>query len=490
MIPTYLIGMFLEVSANERPSKTALVCGSTRLCYRALDQWANRIANALASQGIERGDRVAICMENSPGAAAAIFGVLKAGAVMVPVNPSTKAGKLAYLLADCGAKVLIANRPNVGIRLLDPSAVHEFSSVAPPNRSIDMDLAAIIYTSGSTGKPKGVMLTHLNMVSAANSITSYLENTADDIVLSVLPLSFDYGLYQLFMAIKIGGTLVLERGFAYPFQLVEALIRERVTGLPVVPTISAVLLQMDLSKFQFPSLRYITSTAAALPLSHISRLRALFPNVKLFSMYGLTECKRVSYLPPDQIDIRPASVGRGMPNEEVYIVDERGTRLGPNEVGELVVRGSNVMRGYWNLPEETARMLKPGPLPGEMVLHTGDLFRADTEGYLYFVGRTDDIVKCRGEKVSPREIEDVLFAMPQIVEAAVIGVPDIIQGEAIVAFAVTRDGAEVTPRDILRHCAAHLEEYLVPQRAVIVPSLPKSNNGKIDKHELARLLET
>ena len=270
---------------------------------------------------------------------------------------------------------------------------------------------------------------------------------------------------------------------------IEALIRENVTGLPIVPTISAVLLQMDLSKFEFPNLRYITSTAAALPLNHISRLRTLFPNVKLFSMYGLTECKRVSYLPPDQIDIRPGSVGRGMPNEEVYLIDDRGARLGPGEVGELVVRGSNVMRGYWNLPEETSKMLKSGPLPGELVLHTGDLFRTDAEGYLYFVGRTDDIVKCRGEKVSPREIEDALFAMPEVVEAAVIGVPDPIQGDAIVAFAVLRPGVEVTPRDLLRHCSENLEEYLVPQRVIIVPTLPKSNNGKIDKHELARLLE-
>jgi acyl-CoA synthetase (AMP-forming)/AMP-acid ligase II len=288
------------------------------------------------------------------------------------------------------------------------------------------------------------------------------------------------------MAFKIGGTLVLERGFVYPFQLVETMIRDDVTGLPLVPTISAVLLQMDLSKYRFPKLRYITNTAAALPLSHISRLRALFPEVKLFSMYGLTECKRVSYLPPDQLDVRPGSVGRGMPNEEVYIIDDQGARAEPGTVGELVVRGSNVMRGYWNLPEETSKMLKPGPLPGEMVLHTGDLFRADAEGYLYFVGRKDDIIKCRGEKVSPREIENVLYSMPGIVEAAVIGVPDAILGEAILAFVVPREDASMNPREVLRYCAAHLEEFLVPQRVEIRSDLPKSPNGKIDKHELAR----
>ncbi len=192
-----------------------------------------------------------------------------------------------------------------------------------------------------------------------------------------------------------------------------------------------------------------------------------------------------SYLPPDQIDIRPTSVGRGMPNEEVYLIDEAANRVGHGQTGELVVRGSNVMKGYWNLPEETAKMLKPGPLPGEMALHTGDLFRTDSEGYLYFVGRKDDIIKCRGEKVSPREIENVLSAIPELVEAAVIGVPDALLGEAIIAFVVPRENSKIVARDVLRHCAAHMEEFLVPQRVEVVASLPKSTNGKVDKHGLA-----
>jgi long-chain acyl-CoA synthetase len=492
MIQTYLLDSFLETSALNYPTKTALVCGTARLTYREIDEWSNRLAHTLIAAGVDRGARVAIWLDNSPEAAAAIFAILKADAVFVQVNPGTKPDKLKYILSDCGTKILITSARKAegvelqGVRIVQPDAVESMPATAPAKLSIDLDLAAIIYTSGSTGKPKGVMLTHLNMISAANSITGYLENTSSDIILNVLPLSFDYGLYQLLMAFKVGATLVLERGFVYPFQLIETIIREKVTGLPIVPTISAVLLQMDLSKFEFPSLRYITNTAAALPLSHIARLSALFPAVKLFSMYGLTECKRVSYLPPDQIDIRPGSVGRGMPNEEVYVVDDRGVRVGPDVVGELIVRGSNVMKGYWNLPEETSKMLKPGPLPGEMVLYTGDLFRADAEGYLYFVGRRDDIIKCRGEKVSPREIENVLFAMPELVEAAVVGAPDPILGEAIWAFVVPRDGAAPCPRDVLRHCAANLEEYLVPQRVEIVTSLPKSPNGKIDKNELSR----
>ena len=202
-------------------------------------------------------------------------------------------------------------------------------------------------------------------------------------------------------------------------------------------------------------------------------------------MYGLTECKRVSYLPPDQIDVRPASVGRGMPNEEVYIVDDEGHRVAAGVVGELVVRGSNVMKGYWELPEETARRLRPGPLPGEMVLYTGDLFRADDEGFLYFVGRKDDIIKSRGEKVSPREIENVLSNHPEIAEAAVVGVPDDVLGQAIKAIVALRAGSSLTKQEVLRHCAARLEDFMIPKYVEILPAIPKTANGKIDKRQLA-----
>jgi acyl-CoA synthetase (AMP-forming)/AMP-acid ligase II len=357
--------------------------------------------------------------------------------------------------------------------------------IRPAKRNIDVDLAALIYTSGSTGKPKGVMMTHLNMVSAATSITTYLENTPDDIIIDLLPLAFDYGLYQLLMTFKVGATLILERGFAYPYVLIETLMREKVTGLPLVPTISSILLQMNLSQFKFPHLRYISNTAAALPTEHIRKLRELFPHVKLYSMYGLTECKRVSYLPPDQIDIRPTSVGKGMPNEEVYVVDENGNKLGPHQVGELVVRGSNVMKGYWELPQETASMLRDAKLAWpEKVLFTGDLFTQDEEGYLYWVGRRDDIIKTRGEKVSPKEVEDVLYAQPGIVEAAVVGIPDAILGQAIKAFVTVKPGAALTEQDVLRHCKQCLEDFMVPRSVEFCESLPKTGTGKISKREL------
>ncbi|MBI2816962.1 MAG: AMP-binding protein [Acidobacteria bacterium] len=510
---------FLETSSRHYPDKTALVAGGRRLTYAEINQQANRLANALTGEGISRWDRVVICLQNSAEAVVSIFGTLKAGAVFVPVNPTTKPDKLAYILQNSGARALITHdsifggiksypwRDSLACVFLDIAAGNSMPqregrvsylsevlrddtlSAPPASGGIDMDLAALVYTSGSTGGPKGVMLTHLNMVSAATSITTYLENTADDIILNVLPLSFDYGLYQVLMALKLGATVILERTFTYPAAVLDRIAREKVTGLPIVPTISAMLLQMELAKWDLSSVRYITNTGAALPLDHILKLRKLFPRAKIYSMYGLTECKRVSYLPPDQIDIRPTSVGKGMPNEEVYIVDEHGDRVGPGVVGELVIRGSNVMKGYWNMPEETDKVLKPGLFPWERVLYSGDLFRSDEEGYLYWVGRRDDIIKSRGQKVSPREIEDVLYSLPGVAEAAVVGIPDQILGSAIKAFIVPQQGVRLAEEDVLRHCSQHLEDFMLPGSVEFRDQMPKTSTGKIAKRELCTLPE-
>jgi len=504
---------FLEDSARLTPEKVALVCGDSRLTYSEIDRAANRLARGLIGAGVGRGDRVAIYLENSAEAVLGIFAALKAGAVFMVVNPTTKADKLAFILNNSKAAALITDTrrravvaeiadrtPHTGIIVmagragdvaaggkrvlqLDELLRQSVDDGKPANPSIDIDLAALIYTSGSTGTPKGVMLTHLNIVSAATSITTYLENVEDDVILNVLPLSFDYGLYQVLMAFKAGARLVLERSFTYPHAVLETVVAEHVTGFPIVPTISALLLQIDLRKYDLSHLRYITNTAAALPTKHILDLRSLLPHVKLFSMYGLTECKRVSYLPPDQIDIRPTSVGRGMPNEEVYIVDEQGNRLASG-VGELVIRGANVMKGYWELPEETTRKLRPGPLPGENVLYSGDLFRVDEEGYLYFLGRKDDIIKTRGEKVSPREIENVLYELAGVAEAAVVGVPDPVLGQAVKAVLTLRDGVSLTEQDVLRHCSQRLENFMVPKLVEFRAIMPKTTTGKIDKKTL------
>ncbi len=503
---------FLRGSAGRSPGKTALVAGKSRATFRDLDLASDRLAACLAQKGVARGDRVVVFMDNCAEAIVAIFATLKAGAVFSPVNASTKADKLAYILNNSGAVALItqhklvaaaadalAEAPSVKLAIVAgassapalQNALHWREALAtdaaPPDfPGIDVDLAMIIYTSGSTGFPKGVMMTHRNIDAAAQSITTYLENTADDVILNVLPISFDYGLYQMLMAMRLGATLVLEKSFVFPQAVFDVMQRERVTGFPIVPTMAALILQMrDLAPGRFPDLRYITNTAAALPPAHIARLQELFPGVRLYSMYGQTECKRCTYLPPQELAVRPGSVGIAIPNTEAYVVDEGGARVAPGETGELVIRGPHVMQGYWRDEAATAKALKPGPLPSEKVLHTGDLFRTDADGFLYFVGRKDDIIKSRGEKVSPKEVENVLYALPGIREAAVVGVPDPVLGHAIKAVVALEPGVELSREEVIRHCAKHLEDFMVPKVVAFEVALPKSENGKIDRREIA-----
>jgi acyl-CoA synthetase (AMP-forming)/AMP-acid ligase II len=326
------------------------------------------------------------------------------------------------------------------------------------------------------------MLTHRNMVAACASISEYLRLLEDEVILCALPLAFDYGLYQALMCAKVGATLVLEKSFTYPAVLLDKLRRERVTGLPLVPTIAAVLLQLkDLKPGMFPALRYITNTAAALPPAHIARLQELFPGTRIYSMYGLTECKRCTWLPPEDLARKPGSVGLAIPGTEAYVVDEQGRKAPPHQTGELVIRGAHVMKGYWENAEATARALRPGPHAWERVLYTGDLFRTDDEGYLYFVGRKDDIIKSRGEKVSPKEVETVLYELAGVREAAVVGVPDPVLGMAIKAVLAVDPEAGLGARDVIRHCAARLEDFMVPKSVEFRDSLPKSDNGKISR---------
>ena len=384
------------------PDKVALIVGDTRLTYRALNEAATRLAAALEARGVARGDRVVIFTDNCWEAVVSLFGVMKAGGVFCMVNPSTKADKLRFIINDCrpGAVVTMGNLlPVAREAAASVSSVPTFivagesgdlrsgempfaEAIGSGERplgfpGIECDLAMLVYTSGSTGFPKGVMMTHQNVHAAATSITTYLENTEDDIILNVLPISFDYGLYQILMAAKVGATLVLEKSFAFA-QIAFNLIRaERVTGFPIVPTIAALILQMrDLRPGEFPSLRYISNTAAALPPAHIERLQQLFPTTRLYSMYGLTECKRCTYLPPSELKSRPSSVGIAIPGTEAYVVDDDGEKVAPNVVGELVIRGPHVMKGYWRNSEATDKALRPGPYPWEKVLHTGDLFYA------------------------------------------------------------------------------------------------------------------
>lgn len=463
----------LEARAVDSPRKTALVCGRERYTYAELNEQARRFARLLGECGVRACDRVAICLENSVDAIVSMFGVLKAGGIFFVVNPQARLEYRNHVVCDSGAAAVVGR---------DKTGNLFVTRIANPHRDADRaanvhaDLAALVYTSGSIGAPKGVMLTHRNLTFAAESICSYLHNTAADVILCVLPLSFTYGLGQITTTFHAGAALVLEQSFTYPRAILDTMQRERVTGVAIVPTMATLLLQQDLRRLSLPHLRYITNAAAAMPVSKTHRLRAAFPEVELFLMYGQTECQRTSYLPPDLVDEFPESVGIPIPGTSADVVE-----------GELVVRGPHIMQGYWNDPEATAKALRCDHLTGETVLYTGDLFRADSNGLLYFIERRDDIIKVRGEKVAPRYVEDVISRIREVAEVSVYGVPDELSGEAIAASVKPADGASITADQVRRHCLAHLEPFMVPRIVDIRSTLPTTASGKVSRRAL-RLL--
>lgn len=514
--PRRLLHEGLLAAAITSPEKTVVVVEGVSHSYRELEEKSNRLSAALVARGVLRGDRVAIFMDNTWPCIISIYAVLRAGAVFMLVNPQTKHDKLAFVLADSEARILLTDAHLHGVlnelardmpasvshmivagdlTLVNPAgggvSLEAFDDVLAVEQQISVfgnvipsDLCALIYTSGSTGNPKGVMHTHLSMVYALNSIVEYLRLSESDRILNVLPMAFDYGLYQLLMTVWLGATLVLERSFAYPAVVLNRINEFGVTVFPGVPTIYSMLIAQHARKaFAVDSVRRVTNTAAALPKSMLQPLKQIFPNALIFKMYGLTECKRVSYLEPELLESHGDSVGKAIPGTEVYLASEDGVRLPPGSEGILHVRGPHVMLGYWRRQEQTAHMLKSGVLPGEKVLCTHDVFRMDLDGFLYFVGRTDDIIKSRGEKVSPLEVEKVLVTVEGVDEVAVVGVPDELLGQAVKAYVTVHDEA-ITEPYLKKMCVARLENYMVPKYIEIVDVMPKSPNGKIDKKKL------
>jgi amino acid adenylation domain-containing protein len=506
-----LLHHVLERAAGTLPDQLALIDGASCTTYAELDRAATCLAGALQAAGIERGDRVATLLENSADAVVAIWGILRSGAVLVPLPPLARPPRIAFVLRDCGVKAVVASpdaKPalfealrsagtNVQVFWSTPPRGCETepslraSLAAPPCglhelRQIDNDLAAIIYTSGTTGEPKGVMLTHRNLVNTSGVIARYLGNNPDDMVVCVLPLAFSYGLCQVLAAAQTTHSLQIERSFAFPYDVLRRAAANRATGFPAVPTIFAKIMQvMPTAGIDLSSLRYLTNAAAPMPPAHVRKIREVLPHAAFFSMYGQTECTRATYLDPALIDTHPGCSGRAIPNCEVYLVDALGTRLPAGSEGELVVRGANVMRGYWDRPVETACKLRDGEIAGEKVLHTGDVFRSDAAGLLTFVSRSDDVFKCRGEKVAPREIENELCELPDVSEAVVVGVPDDEDGMAIKAVVVARPGSTLSVAQVRQHCRARLEPGLMPKFIEIRAELPKTESGKLRARDLA-----
>jgi long-chain acyl-CoA synthetase len=503
----------LIVSAGRFPDKQVVVAEGSPRTYAELLEASLRLAGRLRAEGLHRGERVAIYMDNTWPCVVSIFGTLLGGGTFMVVNPQTKADKLQYILADSEARILVTdghlskvflsvlpetpavrtvfcsgNLPSDAGRPIIPFDEALAGPAAKPTEEVvAIDLAALIYTSGSTGNPKGVMMTHQAMTFTAGSLVEYLRLSEEDRILNLLPLAFDYGLYQLLMTVRLGATLVLERSFTYPAQILNRVKSENVTVFPGVPTVYMTMLGMHArSPLSFPSVKRVTNTAAALPADIMPRLREIFPNALIFRMYGLTECKRVCYLEPELIDKKPDSVGKAIPGTEVFLLSEDGQPVPPGETGVLYVRGPHVMLGYLNKPEASALMLKPGRLPGERILCTQDFFRMDEDGCLYFIGRSDDIIKSRGEKVSPIEVENCLHGIPGVREAAVIGIPDELMGEAIRAYVALNEGASLTDKEIKAYCLSKLENFMVPKEVVFLPELPKTATGKIRKKSLTQ----
>ena len=505
-IPRLLQDTFLATVARY-PDRTALVADNVRLSYREVGDYACRLAHALRSRGVQRGDRVVIFMDNGWRCAASIFGVLLASGAFVAVNAQTKRDKLAFILSDAGAHVLLSEphlarvfepvaeemptlrvlcAPDVkalpiGVESLDEVLVG-LPVTPPPQSAITLDLATLLYTSGTTGEPKGVMHSHQSLLFVLDSINEYLGFSEDDRLFSALPLNFGYGLFQWLSAVRAGATLVLERSFTYPAQVFARMHGEAVTCFASVPTVYAMMLAQDAKQpLRFPSVRLLTNAAAALPVEFISGLRRLFPNARLCKMYGQTECIRSAYLEPGLAEAKPESVGCAIPGTELLLLGEDGQAVRTGEVGTLFVRGPHVMRGYWNQPERTAEVLVPGPLPGELLLKSGDLFRQDTDGDFYFVARGDEIIKSRGEKVSPAEVENVIYSLPAVREAVVAGIPDPLLGEAVCAFVALREGDRLTIQDIKRVCSDRLENYMIPKHVLFLSELPRTVNGKLSR---------
>jgi acyl-CoA ligase (AMP-forming) (exosortase A-associated) len=517
----FLIHHMLRASAQRSPDKEALVHSDQRLTYREVAKRTSRLAKGLQSAGLVRGDRVGIYLEPSVAQVISIFGISEAGGVYVPINASLFFDQVGHIAKDCGMKGLITtpaklstlaallaeipslqfivltgagDAPQVG---LPSHRLEELCDLpgAPDGReqTISKDLAAILYTSGSTGKPKGVMLSHANVMAGSTIVSTYLGITSADRILAVLPFSFDAGMNQLMTAFQQGGTIVLIN-FTFAREIVQMLLRERITGLAGVPTLWSLLAQPNstLQKQPLPDLRYITNTGGAMPQAVLKVLRQTLPTTKIFLMYGLTEAFRSTYLPPNELDRRPTSMGKAIPDTEILVLNEQGQRCKPGEIGELLHRGPTVSLGYWNRPEDTARALRPNPLlPPEMgdcekVCYSGDLVKMDEDGFLYFVGRRDTMIKSSGFRISPTEIEEVLFQTGQLRGAAVIGLPDEVLGQVIKAFVVAKDGAPIDTDALLATCGEKMPRYMVPKFIEVLSELPKTSSGKVDYPALRR----
>jgi acyl-CoA ligase (AMP-forming) (exosortase A-associated) len=512
------------------PDTDALVHKDIRVTYQELATLVDHQANGLQSVGLKRQQRVAIYLPKQVETVSSFLAVSKAGGVFVPVNPVLKAPQVAYILNDCNVKILITSKSRLqslqpsldectdlhtiilvdqdsnnlelqNLQVLDWTSFNQFahSQLSQSITLIDTDIAAILYTSGSTGKPKGVVLSHRNIIAGAESVAEYLNIQASDRLLAALPFSFDYGLNQLTTCLLMGATCVLI-DYLLPRDVVNALTKYQITGLAAVPPLWAQLADLTWPDTIDANLRYMTNSGGKMPKAVLQKLRNKVPKTQFFLMYGLTEAFRSTYLPPEQIDIRPDSMGKAIPNAEIMVVREDGSPCAPHEPGELVHRGSLVSLGYWNDAIKTAERFKPAPgqLSGlpltEIAVWSGDTVTMDEEGFMYFVGRKDDMIKTSGYRVSPSEIEEVIYASGLVKEAAAIGIEHDSLGQAVVVVVSPQFETNFNSQTLIDCCKAQLPNFMVPSKIEVLTELPRNPNGKIDRkilsHQFANLFQS
>jgi len=519
---TDLIHDLIFAAAGRTPDAEALSYDSQRMSYAMLAGAVTATAEGLRACGLSRGERVAVYLEKRSETVIALFAAVAAGGVMVPVNPVLKPEQVAYILIDCNVRILVTSLERLKLLQAVLPLCHDLHSVIlvdggdhlpalagltvagwqaisavqkeySASGVIDSDMAAIIYTSGSTGKPKGVVLSHRNLLAGAKSVAQYLQNRPDDRILTVLPLSFDYGLNQLTSAFYAGATNIL-MNYLLPRDIIRIVSDERITGLAAVPPLWIQLAQLDWG--EIPSLRYITNSGGAMPRATLNQLRSVLPVVQVFLMYGFTEAFRSTYLAPEEIERRPDSIGKAVPNAEVLVLRDDGSPCTPGEPGELVQRGALVAMGYWNDAERTALCFKPlkarqAGLPlAEIAAWSGDTVRVDEQGYLYFIERRDEMIKTSGYRVSPTEVEEVIYASECVAEAIAIGVPHPVLGQAIAVIVTARCGMRPEADLLLRLCKQRLPAYMLPSHIELREgNLPRNPNGKIDRKLLSQELQ-
>jgi amino acid adenylation domain-containing protein len=507
MLPVHEL---LRRSATDSPHKEAVVCGTTRLPFSAVSEAATSVAGFLASRGIGRGERVGIFTTKSVEEIFTIYGILGAGAAFVHLNPQYRDAHLRHVITDCGIRTLFVDGARARLlpsavggesplelvvslsegAAVDPAVATEVTSLRDILRSprrlgdgpVDVheyDLASIIYTSGSTGMPKGILVTHEIFHDSTVTSAEVLNNGPEDRIISITPFSFDGALSQLFTAMYVGGTLVQQQS-NFPKDIVDTLLNEKITGCHAVPSLWGILLQdrSPFSRYSYPYLRYVSIIGEVLPAKHLTRLREILGATDFYLMYGTTEAFRSTYLPPADLDRKPGSVGMPFPGVSISIIDDDGNPCPTGQTGMIVHSGSFVSPGYWKDPDRTRGTFIDG------AVHTGDLGWLDEEGYLYYAGRRDGMIKVQGFRLSPEEVESCIHDMEAVAEVAVIGVPAKEIGTVVKALVVLHSGAEASDKDVISHCRTELPHYMVPSIVEFLPALPKTSGNKLNRAAL------